>query len=313
MSLLSMVSLVGSILITPFLTLLVCIIFLASIGQSLGVRRLFVKLLLMIFEYGRKDIESVAKRKHDLEDEVNDTSISGKSSEDKTPGTPNGIKNGMVNGANNLISRDDKLVLVPEPPTSKQEEKSKSFVDEAKQGQETSHFELSTVLDYIKIGIEAIIEDQVTSRFEAEELKNWNLLIRTNRGYEFISWKLTVIWLCGFFVRYFFLFPLRVIICCFGIATLVASTALIGYLPNGCFKRWINRKMYVISNRILVRSLSSIVSIHNKQWRPKSGSVCVANHTTPVDVVMLSMDNCYSLVLKSPCRGSLSLRMNVLD
>ncbi|CAH1978487.1 unnamed protein product [Acanthoscelides obtectus] len=216
MSLLSMVSLVGSILITPFLTLLVCIIFLASIGQSLGVRRLFVKLLLMIFEYGRKDIESVAKRKHDLEDEVNDTSISGKSSEDKTPGTPNGIKNGMVNGANNLISRDDKLVLVPEPPTSKQEEKSKSFVDEAKQGQETSHFELSTVLDYIKIGIEAIIEDQVTSRFEAEELKNWNLLIRTNRGYEFISWKLTVIWLCGFFVRYFFLFPLRVIICCFG-------------------------------------------------------------------------------------------------
>ncbi|CAH1978478.1 unnamed protein product [Acanthoscelides obtectus] len=54
--------------------------------------------------------------------------------------------------------------------------------------------------------------------------------------------------------------------------------------------------MYVISNRILVRSLSSIVSIHNKQWRPKSGSVCVANHTTPVDVVMLSMDNCYSLI-----------------
>lgn len=66
--------------------------------------------------------------------------------------------------------------------------------------------------------MEAIIEDQVTSRFEAEELKNWNLLTRTNRRYEFISWKLTVIWMCGFVIRYFFLFPLRVFICFFGVS-----------------------------------------------------------------------------------------------
>nr|CAH7723038.1 unnamed protein product [Callosobruchus chinensis] len=292
MSLLSVASLLGSILLTPFLTLLVCIIFLASIGQSLGVRRLYVKVLLMIFEYGRKDIESVAKRKHEEENESNPLE---KSFEEKTPGTPNGMKNGVVNGANNLISRDDKLVLVPEPP-SKQEANSKFFVDEAKEEKESPNFELSTVFDYIKVGIEAIIEDQVTSRFEAEELKNWNLLIRTNRGYEFISWKLTVIWLCGFFIRYCFLFPLRVIICCFGIMTEVVSTALIGYLPNGWLKRWVNRKMYVISNRILVRSLSGIVRIHNKHWRPNSGSVCVANHTSPVDVIMISTDNCYSLI-----------------
>lgn len=32
-------------------------------------------------------------------------------------------------------------------------------------------FELADVLDYVKTGVEAIIEDQVTSRFEAEELK----------------------------------------------------------------------------------------------------------------------------------------------
>lgn len=32
-------------------------------------------------------------------------------------------------------------------------------------------YELSDVLDYIKTGVEAIIEDQVTSRFEAQELK----------------------------------------------------------------------------------------------------------------------------------------------
>lgn len=32
-------------------------------------------------------------------------------------------------------------------------------------------FELAIVLDFIRAGVEAIIEDEVTSRFEAEELK----------------------------------------------------------------------------------------------------------------------------------------------
>jgi glycerol-3-phosphate O-acyltransferase 3/4 len=47
---LSLVWFVGSVLITPFLMILLCIVFLASIGKSLGVRRLYVKLLLVIFE-----------------------------------------------------------------------------------------------------------------------------------------------------------------------------------------------------------------------------------------------------------------------
>jgi len=46
----SVVSVSCSILVTPFLMFLLAIIFLASIGKSLGVRRLYVKLLLKIFE-----------------------------------------------------------------------------------------------------------------------------------------------------------------------------------------------------------------------------------------------------------------------
>jgi hypothetical protein len=34
-----------------------------------------------------------------------------------------------------------------------------------------SEFELSDCLDFVKAGVEAIIEDQVTLRFEAEELR----------------------------------------------------------------------------------------------------------------------------------------------
>lgn len=81
-------------------------------------------------------------------------------------------------------------------------------------------FKIEDCLEYLKSGVEAIIEDDVTSRFEAEELKNWNLLTRTNRKYEFISWKLTVIWVIGFLIRYLLLMPLRVIICFIGVSFL---------------------------------------------------------------------------------------------
>lgn len=79
-------------------------------------------------------------------------------------------------------------------------------------------FKIEDCLEYLKSGMEAIIEDSVTSRFEAEELKNWNLLTRTNRRYEFISWKLTVIWVVGFLLRYIVLMPLRVVICFIGVS-----------------------------------------------------------------------------------------------
>jgi hypothetical protein len=46
----SIISVSCSILVTPFLMFLLAIIFLASIGKSLGVRRLYVKMLLKIFE-----------------------------------------------------------------------------------------------------------------------------------------------------------------------------------------------------------------------------------------------------------------------
>lgn len=44
------VSVACSLFFTPFLMFILCIIFLASIGKSLGVRKLYVKILLTIFE-----------------------------------------------------------------------------------------------------------------------------------------------------------------------------------------------------------------------------------------------------------------------
>ncbi|XP_076253110.1 glycerol-3-phosphate acyltransferase 4 isoform X1 [Rhynchophorus ferrugineus] len=305
----------SSILLVPFMMLLLSIIFLASIGKSLGVRRLYVKVLLMIFEYGRKDIELAQnekrKNKTDSEDEgysegVIESEVVTKNQSNtplKDALKPNGLTNGHVkNGGNNLISREDRHILLPDPVNvpivdeKSEEHISDDEIKERKVQEKISNFQLNTILDYTKAGMEAIIEDQVTSRFEAEELKNWNLLIRTNRGYEFISWKLTFIWLCGFFVRYFLLLPLRIIICFCGVMLLLITSPIVGTLPAGGLKRWLSNRIYLISSRVMIRSGSAVIRIHNKRWRPANGSICVANHTTPMDTTILSTDNCYSMV-----------------
>lgn len=45
-----------------------------------------------------------------------------------------------------------------------------------------------------------------------------------------------------------------------------------------------------------MRSLSGTIHYHNKQYRPQKGGICVANHTSPIDVLILTTDGCYAMV-----------------
>lgn len=261
--------------------LVLCIIFLASIGKSFGLRSLYIQILLKLFEYGRKNIESYQK-----------LSIETNSKQTKA------VKNGIV--SHHCISQN---VIEREPYSFGNEDCLDS--DTANKGplnnsdqQNEKHFDfqLSNGLDFIKSGMEAIIEDEVTSRFEAEELKNWNLLTRTNRGYEFISWRLTVIWMCGFFIRYFFLFPIRFAIFVFGVLWISLTNIAIQYVSNEEWKVWLYNKANLMAFRTLVRSVSAVITFHNTHFKPKNGGVCVANHTSPVDIAMLSTETIFSLI-----------------
>lgn len=251
----SVVSVSCSILVTPFLMFLLAIIFLASIGKSLGVRRLYVKLLLKIFEYGREHIEIAKKERHGSHGKSDDCDEDGgKGQGDKKENVSKNVSSHSVNNSKNLLQKPDKalkngmlgnsttslisredLILLPDP-----EQNYKSANNNLdSEGDHTAvehklprrrsfntfnrEFELSDCLDYVKAGVEAIIEDQVTMRFETEELKSWNLLTRTNRNYEFISWRLSFIWFVGFLMRYCFLLPLRVIICFIGVSTFIMA------------------------------------------------------------------------------------------
>lgn len=308
------------ITLAPLLSLMFFIIFLASMGKSLGVRRMYVQLLVKIFEYGRQNIEHVRKRQYanlntsECEEAPPATKSTEQSTEKPTSQTKdncvdkvvqklnsstatNGdaskpLKNGdIANGGNSVISRVESLILLPDMDGARSKSRESNYDDD----NDSLEFNLTNCLDYVKSGMEAIIEDEVTSRFEAEELKNWNLLTRTNRHYEFISWRLTVIWVIGFFIRYVILMPCRVFICFVGVMWLTLCTALVGCLPEGHTKRWMVKKVLIQCFGVLSSALSSVVNYHNIENRPLNG-ICVANHTSPIDVLMLMCDNCYSLI-----------------
>lgn len=74
------------------------------------------------------------------------------------------------------------------------------------------NFRLEESLDYVKSGLEAIIEDDVTLRFDSEVHDDWNFLTRTKKHYQNIPLKLKVVWIVGVMIRYGILLPIRLVL-----------------------------------------------------------------------------------------------------
>ncbi|KAI4884150.1 hypothetical protein NFI96_024135 [Prochilodus magdalenae] len=157
-------------------------------------------------------------------------------------------------------------------------------------------FALSDVFYFSRKGIESIVEDEVTQRFSSEELVSWNLLTRTNNNFQYISLRLTILWGVGVIVRYGILLPLRVTLAGIGLSWLVIGTTLVGYFPNCWLKNWLSELVHVMCYRICARGLSATIHYHNRENKPKKGGICVANHTSPIDVVILANDGGYAMV-----------------
>uniref|UniRef100_A0A8B9RK62 Glycerol-3-phosphate acyltransferase 4 n=1 Tax=Astyanax mexicanus TaxID=7994 RepID=A0A8B9RK62_ASTMX len=159
-----------------------------------------------------------------------------------------------------------------------------------------AEFEMSDIFHFCRRGVESIVDDEVTKRFTAEELESWNLLTRSNYNFNHISTRLTVLWGLGVLIRYGILLPLRVTLAFTGVGLLVFLTSLIGLLPNGGMKSFLSEKAHLMCYRICVRALTAIITYHDSENKPKNGGICVANHTSPIDVIILSSDGCYAMV-----------------
>lgn len=252
------------LLISAFLTILFAIptitLFLLGLCHKIfGVREKYKDFLLFIFEKGRQKIEKSQRYQHP----------------DLTVATES--------------ESDEENINYNRTPIYKEHD------------EHDPDFEFSDSFDMVASGIQAIVQDQVTHRFEAEELHSWNLLTRTNHGYEFISVRLTLIWILGFYIRYFILLPLRVCILILATLTLTLLTGLVGLVPPKLMKikSTLNDWACKFSFRLLSRVFSAIITYHDEEYKPNGNGICVANHTSPIDVVMLSCNTTFSLIGQS--------------
>uniref|UniRef100_A0A5S6QKR2 PlsC domain-containing protein n=1 Tax=Trichuris muris TaxID=70415 RepID=A0A5S6QKR2_TRIMR len=250
----------------------------AACGKSTGVRQLYVRVLLQLFKWTHRCI--VAAEKVDFYAES-----SGSSEEEGECLT----KNSPL--SSDAFRPDDNYLI--------EREASKRVIYKIYEEEPTGnvvHTFFEDSLDFIKAGMEAVIEDEVTSRFSSAELTTWNLLTRCSYGYQFMSWKLALVWIAGVLFRYCVLFPTNLTIFVMSIFVLCSAGSLIALLRDGEYKRRLSRRVSLICYRLLLQACSGVVTFHNRENAAKPGGICVANHTSPIDALILASNNCYALV-----------------
>ncbi|KAM6984855.1 glycerol-3-phosphate acyltransferase 3 [Aplochiton taeniatus] len=230
-------------------------------GLSLGVTGLYIKILVKILKWATLRIQRGQKEQH-------------------SPSLPVPLQNGIIQKEGGSMEQEmgDLRRCLP----------TASLV--------RGKFALSDAFYFYKKALESIVDDQVTQCFSSEELASWNLLTRTNLIFRYISLRLTIIWGVGVFIRYCLLFPFRITIAIIGITWLVIGTTLVGFLPESSAKNWLSELVHLTCYRICARGLSATIQYHNKEDRPQKGGICVANHTSPIDIVILASDGCYAMV-----------------
>ncbi|XP_016389764.1 glycerol-3-phosphate acyltransferase 3-like [Sinocyclocheilus rhinocerous] len=241
-----------------FTSLVVLIMLPAMFGISLGITETYMKILIKTLEWATHRIQRASRAEEILK---------------------HSASNGLIQRDNSSLEQEIEELRRNRPKSA-----------------ERGDFTLSDVLYFTRKGIESIVEDDVTQRFTSEELVSWNLLTRSNNNFQYISLRLTVLWGVGVVVRYCILLPLRITLTAIGLSWLVIGTTMVGFLPNFRVKGWLSDLVHLMCYRICARGLSATIHYHNKQNRPKRGGICVANHTSPIDVVILANDGCYAMV-----------------
>lgn len=189
-----------------------------------------------------------------------------------------------------------------------------SYVEDVRNGEESNpHFAFCDIAPLLMNGISTIRDDQVTTRFYAQENGLWNMLTRTSIHPVFMSHRLNVIWFLSLIWRWGWLLPMRILVFMAALGWLLLATLILVLLPRSlpwydkCYE-W----MICLVFKLVTHSFSAVVKFHNPENKAKNGGICVANHTSPLDAAVLSYDNCYSMIGQRH-GGFLGFAQKVLD
>jgi glycerol-3-phosphate O-acyltransferase 3/4 len=285
----------------------VFVILLSLTGKTTGIRERCAQWLILLFEWAAHEAspetfsDEEKEEEEVIADEILNVGSGGMEREDLSKSRnrhSSGDRSVIVRRWSTAIGRKLGSGKGSQSGSTSSSESDSEVVPQQKdtdQRHDTVKVIVNDSLEFLTAGIETIIEDEVTNRFKAAHIQAWNFLSRSRASYIQINWKLKAIWLIGFLVRYMLLLPIRLLLLCVSMVLLFTCTSLIGCVPSESARIFLNRHVLLMCWRISARCFSTIIKFHDVHNRPSRGIV-VANHTSPIDVTMLSCDNVYALI-----------------
>jgi glycerol-3-phosphate O-acyltransferase 3/4 len=161
-------------------------------------------------------------------------------------------------------------------------------------------FELGDVGACIGDGVDAIVGDSLTRCFTTEPSEPWNFLTRNLQPGQWTpNPYATLLWLLGLWVRYCILLPIRFAVLLGGFVSFIFAYPLVGILiPKSradlqvVLRKWLLR--YLAS--AFVASWSGYIRYHGTRPSPQPDQIYVANHTSLIDVFVLTKDYNFSCI-----------------
>jgi glycerol-3-phosphate O-acyltransferase 3/4 len=227
------------------------------LGLSLSLRRVYVRLLLFLFKKISLWIVDKTEKQEEPEEEVSDE-------EDYIP-----------------------------PP---------SRIPRNRSFRTLKHeFKLIDAADFITSGAEAIVDDDVTKRFTTSELHTWNLLTRTKSDLAVVGkavggWKVFTVWMLSIIVRYSIFLFLRLPIAITSFIWLAVTMFAFKLAPPFKGRKAVERYTVIGCSRLIALAFSAVINHHDSKNKARCGGICVANHTTPMDVAMLATNSAFTMV-----------------
>lgn len=164
-------------------------------------------------------------------------------------------------------------------------------------GTSPAAFQLEDIAAFISDGVEAIVGDTLTTCFTAEPPEPWNFLTRNiPPGKWQMSPYNTLLWVVGIWARYCVLLPLRVTAIVLGILSFSFMWPMVSVIPKLQNKRAARKFLLRYLSSVFVASWSGYVKFHGQRPCPRPNQIYVANHTSLIDLFILSKDYNFSCI-----------------
>eukprot|EP00002_Diphylleia_rotans_P010760 TRINITY_DN2130_c0_g1_i4.p2 TRINITY_DN2130_c0_g1~~TRINITY_DN2130_c0_g1_i4.p2 ORF type:complete len:268 (-),score=48.06 TRINITY_DN2130_c0_g1_i4:722-1525(-) len=132
---------------------------------------------------------------------------------------------------------------------------------------------------------QAMVEDEFTKCFASTPVPRWNWNI-----------YLYPLWLLGVVFRFGILFPIRALVLFFGAIIFTIGFTAVSFIKSEQKKHVLQRRLISFLCGVFVASWNGVIRFHGSIPERRGDVICVANHTSMIDIVILQQSKCYSLV-----------------